>query len=150
MASTIHTPGPKRPAARSTTSPRPRIRTNPSSTNCATSDPNSAPSSHNRSRATPSAHSSFTPRNTVAAFELPPPSPPPNGIRLRISSRVGSERPTSRSNSRTARTAKFCSASAGIAPNSTPSPTTESVVSAARASVTASHNPTGTTTESNA
>ena len=135
---------------RSTVSPRPVIRTVPSKRKRGTSEPSSAPRAQRRARERPRAQRSFIPRRTAAASVLPPPSPPPRGMRLVMRIRVGKGRPTSRSKRRTARTARLRSMSVGRAPRPTPSSTISSMVVSDCSNSTSSPKPNSATTESSA
>ena len=115
-----------------TRSPRPSISTIPPSTSAGTSDPTSAPISHNRSFGNPNPHSSLRPFSTAAASADPPPKPAPTGMRLTMRIRTPRATPDASCNARAARTARF--ASHGTRGTSMPSPTISTVTSPAGAS----------------
>ncbi|MCL1887266.1 MAG: hypothetical protein FWF96_00130 [Kiritimatiellaeota bacterium] len=130
---------------RRTLSPRPVINTAPPRTRAGTSLPSSAamPKSSAFFMRTP--HNFCRPRNTAAASALPPPRPPPSGMRLVIWMRAPRVTPVLFSNNRAARRAMF---SPDMPERSTPSAriSTSTPGSSVSSSRTVSNNPTGIST----
>src|SRR5579883_115597 len=85
-------------------------------TKTGTSAPRPEPISANRSRGNPVFHSAFNATSTVAASELPPPSPAPIGMRLVTAISAPNCVPVTRCNVRAARTARSSSAETDCAP----------------------------------